>query len=79
MSGTSANTYDLFAEYVDPAGSFWDASDGSVVAMDQFSITISTLTATRVTGTFNGTVRNNSGTGTSTKIITNGSFSLPIQ
>ena len=80
MAGTSLNTYDLYAEYIDPAGLLWDAADGNSppVAMDPFTITILTLSATRVTGTFSGTVRNNAGTGPLTKVITNGSFSVPI-
>lgn len=80
MSGSLAGTYDLYAEYVDPAGGLWDASDGRTppTPLDPFTITILTLTTTRVTGTFSGTVRNNAGTGTQTKIITNGSFSVPL-
>ncbi len=79
MAGSAGGTYDLYAEYVDPAGAFWDPSDGTVVAADPFTITITSLTATRVAGTFSGTVRSNSGTGGTTKTITNGAFNLPIQ
>lgn len=79
MSGSASGTYDLYAEYVDPSGNFWDPSDGSVVPADPFTITITTLTATRVTGTFIGTVRDVVGAGPNTKTITAGSFSVPIQ
>lgn len=81
MSGTTANTYDLYAEYIEPSGAEWIASDGSAppISMDPFTITISTLTSTRVTGTFSGTVRNLSSVGPLTKSIKNGSFSVPVQ
>lgn len=79
MAGASPTTYDLFATYRDAAGAFWDPSNGAVVPKDPFTITISTLTATRVTGTFSGTIRSNGGDGAFTKIISNGSFSLAIQ
>lgn len=42
-----------------------------------FTVTISTLTANRVTGTFSGTLYNASGTGTTTLAITDGEFSVP--
>lgn len=42
-------------------------------------IVISTLTATQVTGTFSGMYYDNSGIGTDSLLISNGSFNLPIQ
>ena len=42
-------------------------------------IVISSLTPSEVSGTFSGMYYNNSGVGTDSMLITNGSFSLPIQ
>jgi hypothetical protein len=42
-------------------------------------IVISNLTSSEVSGTFSGMYYNNSGVGTDSILITNGSFSLPIQ
>lgn len=42
-------------------------------------IVISTLTTAEVSGTFSGMFYDNSGTGTDSLMITNGSFNLPIQ
>lgn len=78
MAGTAAGVYNLYAEYVDPSGGFWDPRDVPSGSPDPFTITITSLTATRVSGTFSGTVRSNAGTGTTTKTITSGSFSVPI-
>jgi hypothetical protein len=79
MAGSSATTYQLYAEYTDPTGTiFWDPSDGTVLPKDPFTITITSINATRVSGTFSGTLRNDAGNGPQTKIITNGSFSVPF-
>ena len=42
-------------------------------------IIILTLTATEVSGTFSGMFYDNSGVGTDSLLISNGSFNLPIQ
>jgi hypothetical protein len=44
-----------------------------------FTITISTLTATRCIGTFQGQVKDNGGVGPGVKVITNGVFNVPVQ
>ncbi len=45
---------------------------------DHFTITIQSISATRVKGIFEGTIRNNFGSGTMTKVVTGGVFDLPI-
>jgi hypothetical protein len=72
-NAASGTNYDLYADYVDPATIEWFPD-----LTDPFTITITTLTATRVTGTFSGTVREG-GSGTVPKVITNGAFSVTIQ
>ncbi|MBK9380701.1 MAG: hypothetical protein IPN39_05185 [Chitinophagaceae bacterium] len=42
-------------------------------------LTISSITATRVTGTFSGKVYIDGGWGSQFKVITEGQFDLPIQ
>ena len=43
-----------------------------------FTITITSITATRVSGTFSGVVKDNSGAGPGFKTITEGTFSVPF-
>ncbi|MEO6582756.1 MAG: hypothetical protein ABIO05_00435, partial [Ferruginibacter sp.] len=73
IAGSSSTTYDLIIGYLDPLGAVWSTGPS-----DPFTVIISTLTATRVTGTFSGTIRSNAGGGTATKIITAGSFNVPV-
>ncbi len=73
----ASTSYAINFFYTDPTGVDWFPKPTVSGAPDPFTITISTLTATRVTGTFSGTIRVD-GTGTSTKAVTEGSFSLPI-
>jgi hypothetical protein len=62
--------------YTDPSNTnFDDDATNTSHPSPAFSITISTLTTTRITGTFSGKIPNAAG-GTSTVTITNGSFSL---
>ena len=56
-------------DYTDP---YYAGLDGS----DPMSITITSITTTRVQGTFQGTVRRGAG---ATKVITNGSFNLELE
>lgn len=64
---------------------YWDAAsneysvetDGTTITPG-FTITITSRTATRVVGTFSGTVRLD-GVGPQTRVLTEGSFSVPIQ
>lgn len=77
LAGSINGGYILGADYRDAANAVW--SPASIFATpDPFTITITTLTATRVIGTFSGTVRSNFGSGANTKTITEGVFNLPI-
>jgi len=69
---TQANApgYILQMGYADPAGNPWMG----FTPLHNFTITITTLTATRIIGTFSGTIQD--GTLTNTKIITNGIFDM---
>ncbi len=71
--------YILSASYKDPLNMFWDPrSIISLSGPDNFTINITLLNATRVEGTFSGTIRDAFGTGTNTKTVTNGVFKVPI-
>jgi hypothetical protein len=64
--------------YTDANGTTWNAF--SSVSDTPFTITVTKRTATNVQGTFSGTVSDNAGTtGGNLKIITEGTFSVPIQ
>lgn len=77
LAGSTAGGYILSADYTDGTNAIW--SPASIFSTpDPFTITITTLTATRVVGTFSGTVRSSSGSGASTKTITEGVFNLPV-
>ncbi|MFC4262394.1 hypothetical protein ACFOWM_05880 [Ferruginibacter yonginensis] len=66
----------LDVAYTDNTGIDYTATtDGSIQTMP-FSVTINTITATNVTGTFTGAVKNTAG---ATLQITNGAFNLPLQ
>lgn len=71
--GTSFNTLQFY--YYDPTAAFWYGI--STVNMEY--LTITSITATRVTGTFSGKVFSDGGWGTQFKVITEGQFDLPIQ
>ena len=51
----------------------------NVGADPQFSITISSISATNVSGTFSGAFYDNSGFGVKKKVFSNGQFNLAIQ
>jgi hypothetical protein len=64
------------AAYTNDAQMNWSAVSG--VSVTPFTITITSKTATRIQGTFNGTVSDTGMAGGTTKIISEGSFSLPV-
>jgi len=64
------------SRYVDPSGLGWQPSDNSSPA---FSVIVTSVSPTRVTGTFSGQYKSQNGTGTGSKIFTEGAFSVPIQ
>ncbi|MFN8252428.1 MAG: hypothetical protein U0V75_11165 [Ferruginibacter sp.] len=77
LAGSTAGGYLLWADYTDGTNAIW--SPASIFSTpDPFTITITTLTATRVVGTFSGTIRSSAGSGTSTKTVTEGVFNLPV-
>jgi hypothetical protein len=63
--------------YNDAAGASWNAISG--IALTPFTITISAKTATRVQGTFSGTLSDTGMAGGNIKTVTDGTFSVPIQ
>lgn len=63
--------------YKDAAGVSWSAVSG--INVTSFTITITTKTATRVQGTFSGTLSDTGAAGGHLKTITEGTFSVPVQ
>ena len=63
--------------YTDASSNEWGLRDPT--QSNTFKVTVSTITTTRVTGTFSGTLYSNGGTGTTTLAISSGEFSIPIQ
>ena len=63
--------------YTDAAGVSWSAVSGISVAA--FTITVTNKTATRVQGTFSGTLSDTGAAGGHLKTITEGTFSVPVQ
>jgi hypothetical protein len=79
LAASLAGNYFLGATYRDDLSAAWSPKGVITGTPDGFTIVISSLTATRVIGTFSGTIRNSFGAGTSTKVVTEGVFNLPIQ
>lgn len=61
--------------YRDANGDGWQPADNSAPA---FSVVVTSITATRITGTFSGQYKDLNGTGTNSKIFTEGAFSVPL-
>ena len=61
--------------YLDPSASGWQPADNSTPA---FSVIVTAISATRITGTFSGQYKDQNGTGANTKLITNGEFSVTL-
>ncbi len=78
LAGSIAGGYLLGANYTDAANVVWAPKSIISGTPDPFTVTITSITATRVVGTFSGTIRDNFGSGTNTKAITEGVFNLPI-
>ena len=82
LAGSVAGGYLMDVIYQDPSSNDW--SPRNIFALppatpDNFTVTITSLTATRVIGTFSGTIRSMAGAGVATKSVTMGRFNLPIQ
>ena len=78
LAGSAAGGYLLGANYTDAANMTWAPKSIITGSPDPFTIIITSITATRVIGTFSGTIRDGLGAGTNTKAITEGVFNLPI-
>ena len=79
----SANGYRIEVDYhaVDSNGDvvIWNTSSNFLSVNPPFTITVTSITSSRVKGTFSGKVTNIFQNSTSTKTITEGVFDLPIQ
>lgn len=67
----------ISGDYTNAAGDNFNEISGATPQSSTFSITITSISATRVTGTFSGPLRQDA-TGPAVKTITNGQFSLPL-
>lgn len=78
---TSGGVYKVGMSYfINSTSVYWTAADNTVFSPNPpFTITITTLTATRCIGTFSGKIRENFGTGPGSKMITEGVFDIPVQ
>jgi hypothetical protein len=75
---TSPSQFYPTGSYISPTGIQWITDNITTSTVpDPFTITVTTLTATRATGTFSGTITLNAGT--DQKIITEGIFDVPMQ
>jgi hypothetical protein len=61
--------------YFDTNGDGWQPADNSSPA---FSVVVTSITATRIMGTFSGQYKSQNGTGTLSKQFTNGEFSVAL-
>jgi hypothetical protein len=77
LAGSTAGGYLILAAYNDAANESWSPTPFLLGNPDPFTITITSISTTRVVGTFSGTVRDAS-TGAATKAITEGVFNLPV-
>ncbi len=62
--------------YTDNTGDDYTATTAMTTQTPGFSVTITTITPTNVTGTFSGTLKNSAG---ATLQVNNGAFNLPLQ
>jgi hypothetical protein len=79
LAASVGGFYMLNFNYDDAAGNPWSIRSILNPTPDNFVLNITTLNATRVIGTFSGTLRDNNGNGTNTMPVTAGSFDLPIE
>jgi hypothetical protein len=78
VAASTSGQYVLKPVYTDAANAPWSPSGLASPSPDPFSVFVSSISSTRVIGTFTGVVRNNGGAGTTTKSITEGEFNLPV-
>jgi hypothetical protein len=75
--GSIANGNLYLVSYTDASGISWDGVSG--VNETPFTITVTSRTASRIAGTFSGTLSDTGLPGGMVKLITEGSFSVPVQ
>ena len=63
--------------YVDNNNKIWATALSGQTG--SFQVTITNITSTIAQGTFNGTLYDNSGTGSNSLVVANGQFSVPIK
>jgi hypothetical protein len=73
----AASSIGVFVYYYDAAGTEFNAETAATAQTPGFTIIITSITATRVSGTFSGQLKQG-GTGPAVRNITQGSFSLPV-
>lgn len=72
FSTTNINTYNI-PQYSDALAAQWSIG---IAQSGGFTVTVTTYTTSLIEGTFSGTLYDNTGLGTNTKVITNGTFSV---
>ncbi len=73
---SSGATLSVVGMYTDQSNITWVG--GIVAYSSNFTIVVTSIDATRVSGTFTGVIKDNVGAGPNSKTITEGSFSVPI-
>ncbi|MEO8111510.1 MAG: hypothetical protein ABI594_15805 [Ginsengibacter sp.] len=73
---TDTATAKAYFNYLDSTGEVWSVNTS---AQPAFTIVVTGAGARSVQGTFYGTIKNQSGFGTDSIIVTNGLFSVPVQ
>ena len=74
LSGIAMGAY-----YYDATATEYSAETNATTQAPAFTIVITSITATRINGTFTGPLKDNAGAGPGVKTITEGIFSVPIQ
>jgi|CXWL01.1.fsa_nt_gi hypothetical protein len=80
VNGLLSGFYAIGADYTDLTPVHWTATTDFLGGTQNpaFTIIITSITATRIIGTFSGPLKENFGSGPGTKTITEGVFNLPI-
>jgi hypothetical protein len=80
VNGLLSGFYTIGADYTDLSSVHWTAATDFLGGTQNpaFTIIVTSVTATRIIGTFSGPIKENFGSGPGTKTITEGIFNLPI-
>lgn len=65
-------------QYTDAVYNYWMGESNGSTQSNPFTIVITSLNATEVTGTFSGLLKENAGSGPATKVVTEGTFHMPL-